>query len=105
MGMTIEPIGEDFAARVTGIDLARPPSADDIDAVEAAIDRFSVLVFPGQQISDEEQQRFSRGFGPIEDKTGGHVTKPEDDRLSAAMNDVSNLDADNRPLRRSTSGW
>ncbi len=100
MGISVEPIGREFAARITGIDLTLPPAAEDISDIEAAIDQYAVLVFPAQQLTDEEQQRFSRGFGPIEDKTGGHVTRPEDERLAAAMNDVSNLDVDNRPLPR-----
>ena len=100
MGISVEPIGKEFAARITGIKLSEPPAADDIHEIETAIDRYAVLVFPDQDITDEEQQRFSRRFGPIEDKTGGHVTKQEDERLSAAMNDVSNLDINNQPLPR-----
>ena len=33
MTISVEPIGEAFAARVTGIDLSQPPAAEDIDAL------------------------------------------------------------------------
>lgn len=89
-----------FAAIVTGLDLASPLNRSAIEALEAAIATHAVLVFPGQVLTDEQQQRFSRAFGALEDKSGGNVTKAEDQRLDTTMNDVSNLGQDNKPLAR-----
>jgi alpha-ketoglutarate-dependent 2,4-dichlorophenoxyacetate dioxygenase len=64
------------------------------------MDRYAVLVFRDQQITDEQQMAFSRNFGPLEDARGGNITRPEDRRLAVGMNDVSNLGRDGRPLER-----
>ncbi|WP_372624844.1 TauD/TfdA dioxygenase family protein [Falsiroseomonas sp.] len=63
---TIESLHALFAARVTGLDLRRGLSADEAAAVCEALDRHSVLVFPGQDIDDEAQLAFSRAIGPLE---------------------------------------
>ena len=39
------------------------------------MDRFAVLVFPRQEITDEQQIAFSRNFGELEETAGGNVTK------------------------------
>ena len=62
------------------------------------MDRYAVLVFRDQVITDEQQMAFSRNFGAIEDARGGNITRPEDRRLQAGMNDVSNLGRDGQPL-------
>ena len=89
-----------FFAEVSGIDIRTPLDHDSVAAIEAGMDRYAVLVFPGQRISDEEQMAFTRNFGAIEDARGGNVTKPQDKRLVTGMNDVSNLGRDGRPLAR-----
>jgi alpha-ketoglutarate-dependent 2,4-dichlorophenoxyacetate dioxygenase len=64
------------------------------------MDKYAVLVFPGQNLTDEQQMAFTVNFGPIEDARGGNVTKPQDKRLVTGMNDVSNLGKDGKPLAR-----
>jgi alpha-ketoglutarate-dependent 2,4-dichlorophenoxyacetate dioxygenase len=64
------------------------------------MDRYAVLVFHDQKITDEQQMAFSRNFGALEDARGGNITKPEDKRLQVGMNDVSNLGRDGQPLSR-----
>lgn len=96
----IEPdIRPEFAARVTGIDLRQPARPEDIAAIEAAITRFGVLVFPGQDISDDQQIAFSRNFGPLEEATGD-LRPAAERRLSMALNDISNLDRDGKVMAR-----
>ena len=89
-----------FFAEVSGIDIRTPPDHVSVATIEAGMDRYAVLVFPGQRISDEQQMAFTRNFGAIEDARGGNVTKPQDKRLVTGMNDVSNLGRDGRPLAR-----
>ena len=64
------------------------------------MDKYAVLVFHGQNLTDEQQMAFTRNFGAIEDARGGNVTKPQDKRLVTGMNDVSNLGKDGKPLAR-----
>jgi alpha-ketoglutarate-dependent 2,4-dichlorophenoxyacetate dioxygenase len=102
MNASIRQIHRVFVGEVSGIDISRPLSREDVAAVEAGMDRYAVLVFRDQKITDEQQMAFSRNFGPLEDARGGNITKPEDKRLSEGMNDVSNLGRDGQPLDRTS---
>src|SRR5207253_3388627 len=100
MPLSIRPLHPAIAGEVTGIDIAKPLKAEEVAAIEAGMDQYAVLVFPGQQLTDEQQMAFTVNFGPIEDARGGNVTKPQDKRLVTGMNDVSNLGKDGKPLAR-----
>src|SRR5215471_19474215 len=100
MSPTIRQIHPVFVGEVSGIDIAKPLSPDEVSALEAGMDRYAVLVFHDQKLTDEQQMAFSRNFGNLEDARGGNITKPEDRRLEVGMNDVSNLGKDGRPLER-----
>jgi alpha-ketoglutarate-dependent 2,4-dichlorophenoxyacetate dioxygenase len=100
MSVSIRQIHPVFVGEVSGIDLTRPLTADEVAAIEAGMDRYAVLVYHDQKITDEQQMVFSRNFGALEDARGGNITKPEDKRLQVGMNDVSNLGKNGRPLPR-----
>lgn len=100
MTIAIRQIHPVFVGEVSGVDLTRPLTTDEVAAIEAGMDRYAVLVFHDQKITDEQQMAFSRNFGALEDARGGNITKPEDKRLQTGMNDVSNLGRDGRPLPR-----
>jgi alpha-ketoglutarate-dependent 2,4-dichlorophenoxyacetate dioxygenase len=100
MAVSIRQIHPIFAGEVSGVDLRAPLLRNDVMAIEAGMDRYAVLVFHDQNITDEQQISFTRNFGEIEDSAGGHVTKPHEKRLNPLMNDVSNLGHDNKPLGR-----
>ncbi len=89
-----------FFATVEGVDAARPLAPETVTAIEAGMDAYAVLHFPGQRLSDEQQMAFTRNFGAIEDARGGNITKAQDKRLVVGMNDVSNLGKDGQPLAR-----
>jgi alpha-ketoglutarate-dependent 2,4-dichlorophenoxyacetate dioxygenase len=100
MTIAIRQIHAVFVGEISGADLTQPLSRDAVTAIEAGMDRYAVLVFHDQKITDEQQMAFSRNFGALEDARGGNITKPEDKRLQVGMNDVSNLGKDGRPLPR-----
>jgi alpha-ketoglutarate-dependent 2,4-dichlorophenoxyacetate dioxygenase len=100
MTMSIRQMHPVFVGEVSGVDIARPLSRDEVAAIEAGMDRYAVLVFRDQQVTDEQQMAFTRHFGALEDARGGNITKPEDRRLAVGMNDVSNLGRDGQPLER-----
>jgi alpha-ketoglutarate-dependent 2,4-dichlorophenoxyacetate dioxygenase len=89
-----------FAGEVSGIDIMAPLTGAQVAALEAGMDRYGVLVHRDQRFTDDQQKRFSRYFGALEQTAGGNVTKAADRRLDAEMADVSNLDANHRPLAR-----
>src|SRR5690242_2642642 len=96
----VDPVGRPFfAGVVSGIDLTQPPSPQDVAAVHDGMDRFGVLVFHDQPISDDEQLVFSRALGPLEQATGD-IAAPQDRRMSMDLNDISNLDKDNKVVAR-----
>src|SRR3546814_1478101 len=76
----INPRRDDFAAEVTGVDVAAGVSKTVAAEIEAAMDRYAVLVLPGQAITDEQQYAFSQHFGPMETATGD-IARTEDRRL------------------------
>jgi alpha-ketoglutarate-dependent 2,4-dichlorophenoxyacetate dioxygenase len=100
MAVSIRQIHPVFVGEVSGMDLRQPLSRDEVAAIEAGMDRYAVLVFHDQNITDEQQIAFTRNFGEIENSAGGNVTKPEEHRLNPLMNDVSNLGRDHKPLTR-----
>jgi alpha-ketoglutarate-dependent 2,4-dichlorophenoxyacetate dioxygenase len=100
MTIAIRQIHPVFVGEVSGVDLAKPLALDEVATIEAGMDRYAVLVFHDQKITDEQQMAFSKNFGPLEDARGGNITKPEDKRLATGMNDVSNLGRDGQPLPR-----
>jgi alpha-ketoglutarate-dependent 2,4-dichlorophenoxyacetate dioxygenase len=100
MPVAIRPLHPVFVGEVSGVDITKPLSAADVAALEAGMDRYAVLVFHDQDITDAQQMAFSQNFGALEDARGGNVTKPEDKRLGTGMNDVSNLGKDGKPLAR-----
>jgi alpha-ketoglutarate-dependent 2,4-dichlorophenoxyacetate dioxygenase len=93
-------VGPGFVGEVSGVDLRRKLAADEVAAIEAGMDRYAVLVFHDQDITDEQQIAFTRNFGEIENSAGGNVTKPQEKRLNPLMNDVSNLGPNDKPLGR-----
>jgi alpha-ketoglutarate-dependent 2,4-dichlorophenoxyacetate dioxygenase len=89
-----------FAGEVSGIDITRPLSREDVVAIEAGMDRYAVLVFHGQCLTDDAQRAFTRNFGTLEASPGGNITKLHERRLPLDMQDASNLDRDQKPLAR-----
>ncbi|GAC1340711.1 MAG: TauD/TfdA family dioxygenase [Acetobacteraceae bacterium] len=69
--LTITPLQPRFAARVSGLDLTKDVDEATFASVHEAFDRYSVLVFPGQTITDVQQVRFSERFGPLEATRAG----------------------------------
>jgi alpha-ketoglutarate-dependent 2,4-dichlorophenoxyacetate dioxygenase len=96
----VDPVGRAFfAGEVSGIDLTRPLTADEVEAVHAGMDAFGVLVFHDQKIDDDQQLAFSKSLGPLEQATGD-IAAPQDRRVSMDLNDISNLDKNNKVLAR-----
>jgi alpha-ketoglutarate-dependent 2,4-dichlorophenoxyacetate dioxygenase len=96
----IDPINRPFfAGEVSGVDWRRVPSPQEAEAIHRGMDEFGVLVFRDQDLDDEQQVAFSRALGPLESATGD-IAKPEERRLSMNVNDISNVDKDNKVVAR-----
>src|SRR5262245_28160040 len=87
------PLNPHFAARIEGVDLRVPFTREQVDAFAATIDRFGVLVIPGQKLTDEQQVRFAEQFGRVED-TPTLVDQERRRVENMKINDISNLGVD-----------
>ncbi len=100
MALAIRQLHKHFVGEVSGLDLRQPLTKEQAREVEAAMDKYAVLVFHDQDITDEQQLAFALNFGEREQARGGTVVKKEDYRLTTGLNDVSNLGKDGKPLAR-----
>jgi alpha-ketoglutarate-dependent 2,4-dichlorophenoxyacetate dioxygenase len=91
MTISIDRVHRTFGARITGVDLARPLDDVTFTSIFEAFNEYSVLVFPKQALSDEEQIGFSRRFGALEQTISSIANKPN---LARQIADLSNVDAD-----------
>jgi len=95
--LTVNKLHPLFGAEIFGADLHAAPDAELIAAIESAMAEHAVVVLRDQDISDEEQIRFSRAFGPLElpphmglkFQQRGVLQR----RIRPEMYDVSNIDA------------
>ena len=95
--LRITPLHPLFAARAEGLDLRLPLNAAEVAAITAAMDRYAVLVFPGQHFQGDQQLAFGRHFGEVEDVP----TLVDQGRRRLAdnrVNDISNLGVDGNIL-------
>lgn len=91
MALAINPLRPDFVGEVAEADLTRPLTDPDLAAIQAALDRYAVLVFHGPKLTEEQQLGFARNFGPLE--TSG-ILGDRKLRVHEKLADVSNLDQD-----------
>src|SRR6202050_754804 len=100
MPVAIRQLHPHFFGEVSGVNLRNPLTPQEAADIEAGMDKYAVLLFRDQDITDDQQLMFARNFGERENARGGTVTKREDYRLTSGLNDVSNLGKDGKPLPR-----
>lgn len=96
--MKIEAL-EHCGGRVSGVDLKQPLTPDLVRDVESAMDRYAVLVFPGQHLDQDQQIALAQALGPLElgfrrIKTGAHRLKYNE------LADISNVTPDGEVAAR-----
>jgi len=93
-----------FAGEVSGVDLRDPVKRETLRTIVRALDRYAVLVFREQPVTDEQQITFSRLFGPLEVAVGS-ISKARKSRLGQKLlADISNLDGSGR-IRALSDPW
>ncbi len=66
MSITVTPLSEALGARITGVDLRDELDAGTAQAIRQAFLDNVIIVIPGQQIDDADQERFCTNFGELE---------------------------------------
>ncbi|MEY4576899.1 MAG: hypothetical protein RL701_1602 [Pseudomonadota bacterium] len=114
--LKFEPATPLIGAEVTGLDLRESLSAETVATLRAKLLEHKVLIFRDQPITEHEQVRFSRYFGPVTPAhpiTNGLRELPElkvndlvESRREYASREVT-VDDPLRPTRRSRTraGW
>jgi alpha-ketoglutarate-dependent 2,4-dichlorophenoxyacetate dioxygenase len=97
--LKLKPLGRLFAAEASGVDLREPLNPAAVQVIEDAMDRYAVLVFHDQPLSEGEQIAFARSFGPLNAglrKATGAPTRFQYDEII----DISNVAQDGEVLAR-----
>ncbi|MBX9632529.1 MAG: TauD/TfdA family dioxygenase [Burkholderiales bacterium] len=93
MRFDISPLHPVFAAEINGLDLRRVPDAAVLEDIEAAMNRYAVVVIRDQHLDDEQQLAFARAMGPLEPSVA--VVDVHLQRLQhREFADISNLEVD-----------
>jgi alpha-ketoglutarate-dependent 2,4-dichlorophenoxyacetate dioxygenase len=86
-----------FGGDVTNLELSKSLDQAAMDEIQAALDKYAVLIFHGSKLSEEEQIAFAERFGPLEGQNGVFATNVAA-RVSRKLVDISNLDENNSVL-------
>jgi taurine dioxygenase len=98
----ITPLSPACGAEISGINLTGPLSAHEVRAIKDAWNRHLVLVFRGQQLSQEDQLRFASYFGDLgsrrkaSDPLRGRAEGIQQDHEKVLL--VSNIKVDGQPI-------
>ena len=75
--MKIEPLHSEFGVRISGVDLCQPLDQSDFEQIDAAINRYSFLLFENQQMNDDAHLEFTRRFGELEEEHVSYYSRGE----------------------------
>jgi taurine dioxygenase len=102
LDIEVTPLSPACGAEIKGVDLTRPLSQTQVDAIKAAWAEHLVLVFRGQTVSQEDQLRFAAYFGDL----GSRKKAPDAlrSRAEGTLQDnekvllVTNIKVDGNPI-------
>src|SRR5437763_344954 len=98
--LAIEPLSEVLGARVSGIDLSQPMSADEFHAIESAFHERCLVVLPGQKLTPQQLVAFARRWGPPEPHVIDTFHHPDDKNILI----LSNVVRDGKPTGLADAG-
>ena len=91
MTLQLKPLHSFFAAEADGVDLRRTVRPETRREIEAAMDRYAVLVFRRQPLTEEEQIDFGRSFGTLDIGLKKALRRPNRYKHDETI-DISNVD-------------
>ena len=96
MALDMRPLHSSFGVEIAGIDVRRIDEAV-FREVARALDDHSVLLFPRQSLTDDEQIAFSERFGPLETTIRTIASQARD---LPEISNLSNVDTEDRLIPR-----
>ena len=97
MTMKVEPTGAATGARITGVDISQELDSGTVAAIHKAWMDHQVLIFPNQDLTEDEQVRFALLWGdfPVRDR---YAARPEKDVADKSIMLVSNIRENGKPI-------
>ncbi len=90
--ISVKPVKHDFVAEIGNVDLTRAISEEVFSEIEAAFERYAVLIFHGQPLSEDQQNSFANKFGPL-GRPAAPFRPENTERLKRPESaDISNVD-------------
>ena len=106
MDIQVTPLSPACGAEIKGVDLTKPLSKKTVQKIQDAWDKYIVLVFRGQQVSQDDQLRFASYFGDLglrkrapeklRSRTEGTLQDSNKDSDKVLL--VSNIKVDGKPI-------
>ena len=94
-GIEIRPLQPTIGAEIEGVDLRRPLSTAQRDAIKAAILEYKVVFFRDQPLDNDQHAAFARQFGPLYT----HPSTKRDPKI-AAIHKIAAVEAAEYEKRR-----
>ncbi len=82
--LTVTPLSDALGAKVTGVDIGKPLNAQAVKEITQAWHDYIVLIFPEQELTQNQQLNFAKKFGD----TGTRSRRPEQRPEGANYNDA-----------------
>jgi taurine dioxygenase len=106
MDIHVTPLSPACGAEIKGLDLTRPLSKEEVQTIQDAWDKYLVLVFRGQSVSQDDQLRFASYFGdlglrkkaPAKLRSRTEGTLQDSNKDSDKVLLVSNIKVDGKPI-------
>ena len=96
--MRFDQVGQSFVAEVMDVDLGRISDSEFRVLYKAWLE-VGVLSIRAQSLSDEELQRFSNRFGPLEEIPYGKISEEEKKKIkNRYVTVISNIEVDGKPI-------
>ena len=99
MSLTTRPLSPALGVEILGLDVSGPLDGKVRDEILAEFYQHVALLFRGQNMTVEQQNRFTTTFGDIGKRTvGPRLRKSADDLYTTPVMVVSNIKEDGKPL-------
>jgi alpha-ketoglutarate-dependent 2,4-dichlorophenoxyacetate dioxygenase len=99
MSLSFTPLHPVFGAEVSGVDMRGRVAPTVAREIDAAMDRYAVLLFRGQAMDQSQQVAMAESFGTL-DPGLKKLTRAPERMEHEVLIDISNLGMDGRPVAR-----
>jgi len=99
MALSLQPLHPLFGAEASGLDLRRLIDPATTATIEAAMDRYAVLVFRDQPLDEDQQLAFTRRFGTLDLGLKKVLRAPNRFKYEESI-DISNVGIDGKVVPR-----